>query len=206
MDISHILYTYFDSFFIWFYRISDVPIFGYFFGTAVLALLCVVSGQFTLSIAWLINRKFLEKDNREMVRMHNLSLRALAVKDKAAYTACNKGANDAFGKFFFSQMALGISSLWPVPFALGWMQTRFFNIDFLLPFNIPLIGNAVGYTFTFFPVYILTYILFGKIKNKLPYFSWVKNMLDSQQKNSEQMISLDDLFDTKKTKISGQGA
>jgi len=206
MDFSHVLYTYFDSFMIYFYRIGDIPIFGYFFGTVILAFLCVIAGQFTLSISWLVNRKFLDRDNHEMVRMHNLSIQALIAKNKAAYTACNKGANDAFGKYFFSQIALSISSLWPVPFALGWMQTRFFHVDFLLPLNIPFVGNAVGYTFTFIPVYILTYILFGKIKNRLPYFSKIKEMLESQEKDAEQMISLADLADRKKPKISGHAA
>jgi hypothetical protein len=206
MDFSHVLFVYFDSLIIWFYRIVEIPIFGYFFGTAFLAFLCVISGQFTLSISWLINRKFLDQDNRNMIHMHNLSIKALFVKDKTAYTACNRQANDAFGKYFFSQIALGISSLWPVPFALGWMQTRFARVEFLLPVNLPYIGDSVGYTFTFIPVYMLVYILFGKIKNKLPYFRKIKNMLDSQEKDAEQMISLADLADNQKIKTSGHAA
>lgn len=206
MDLAHTLFIYFDNFLIWFYRTGDVPIFGYFLGTAVLALLCVIAGQITLSIAWLVNRKFLDRDNQEMVRMHNLSIRALIAKDKAAYKACNKEANDAFGKYFFSQIALSISSLWPVPFALGWMQTRFGQIDFLIPFNIPYMGDSVGYTFTFIPVYILSYIVFGKIKFKLPYFRKIKNMLENQEQDAEHMISLADFAENKKTKITTQAA
>ncbi|MDM8548578.1 hypothetical protein QUF72_00815 [Desulfobacterales bacterium HSG2] len=181
-----------DSFLIYFYRIPEIPIVGYFLGTSVLALICVVVGQITVYAAFMLNKKRIGSDNKEMIRMHNLSMHALAAKDKAAYKACNKEANEAFGKYFFGQIAIGISSLWPVPFALGWMQTRFAEVEFLLPLHVPLIGESVGYTFTFIPLYILIHILFGKIKHKLP---WFRNMEKAMRpdENAEKMISISEL-------------
>ena len=184
---------YIDSFLIWFYRIHETPIVGYFVGTSWLALLCVILGQITMYAALGFNKKRINQDSQEMIRMHNLSVYALLAKDKRAYKACNREANDAFGKYFFAQIALGISSLWPIPFALGWMQTRFMNVDFALPLRIPLIGDSVGYTFSFIPTYILIYILFGRLKHHLPFFRNMEKILFSKDEDAEEMMSLSDI-------------
>ena len=154
-----------DSNLIWFFRIIDIPILGYYLGTSVVCLFCVMLGRLTLIMGSRINEKHLVHDHQNMVHMHNLSLYALVNKDKTAYQSCNKEANDAFGKVFFSQIALGASSLWPVPFALAWMQYRFGTVIFDLPFFLPGIGDTVGFMFTFFPILILTYIACGRICN-----------------------------------------
>ena len=193
MTMMNTLFIYIDRFLIGFYRISDVPIFGYLLGTAILGLFCVVLGQFTLSLAYRANRRNLNTNNKEMVRMHNLSIYALLAKNKKAYKSCNKEANDAFGKYFFAQIALGISSLWPIPFAMAWMQTRFQGVEFLLPVTIPGVGQAVGYTFTFIPIYVLVYILFGKVKHRLPYFKREHEFLKADGNNTEKMLSISDL-------------
>ncbi len=189
-----------DAFLIYPYRMLEIPIFGFLLGSFWLAILCVLVGQFTLSVAFRANRKWLMGDNREMVRMHNLSVRALLAKDKNAYKACNKVANDAFGKVFFSQVALSISSLWPIPFALGWMQTRFADVDFALPVSLPLIGDAVGYSFSFIPLYILVYILFGKVKHRLPYFRNIGKWVREGEAESEPLIRFGDIGPQKATK------
>ncbi|MCP4352391.1 MAG: hypothetical protein GY795_43585 [Desulfobacterales bacterium] len=162
-------------------------------GTSFLILICMITGQITLAAALRFNKKRIDHDNKEMVRMHNLSVYALLSKNKKAYSACNKEANEAFGKVFFSQIALGLTSLWPAPFALGWMQTRFIKVEFSLPLHLPLLGQSVGYAFTFILIYILVYIFFVNIKHRLPYFKGIDNILDSGNKESEQMISLSDL-------------
>ena len=187
-----------DSVLISFFRLTDIPILGYYAGSALLCLVCVIVGQLTLSLAFRFNRQFIDRDNRRMVKMHNLSVKALVTKNKNAYKNCNKEANDAFGKVFFSQIALCISSLWPVPFALGWMQIRFLDVAFPLPVTLPVLGNTVGFMFTFIPMYILVYILFGKVKAYLPYFRNEKRMLDAYAaEESEALISLSDLSPSK---------
>ncbi len=187
------LYTMFDPYLIFFYRMTNISILGYLFGTFCLAMICVVTGRMTYSAAWRWNRNHLQKDSSRMIHMHNLSFRALWAKDKKAYKACNKEANDAFGKYFFFQMALGMSSLWPVPFALGWMDFRFGKVDFPLLFSIPGHGDTVGYTFTFIPLYILAVILFNRIKAYIPYFKLTEKMIQEDKHSQEKMLSLADM-------------
>ncbi|WP_319521570.1 hypothetical protein [uncultured Desulfosarcina sp.] len=187
------LYYAIDGFLISFYRLTEVPIFGYYIGTGVVCLICVIIGQMTYCWAYRRNHRFFSTDSREMVHMHNLSIRALGAKNKSAYKSCNKQANDAFGKYFFAQVAIGISSLWPVPFALGWMQDRFGGVEFALPIPLPAFGSSVGFLFTFFPIYVLMYILFGKIKNKLPYFSSFEQWRLESHEEAEEMMSFSDL-------------
>jgi len=182
-----------DNALIFFYRLPEVPIAGYFLGTFVLALCCVVIGQLTISVAFLANRRRIDADNSNMVRMQNLSIKALAAKNKGAYKAFNKEANEAFGKVFFMQIALAAASLWPVPFALAWMQTRFSEVEFPLPFALPMLGDTVGYTFSFFPILILAFMLFGKVKRYLPYFKRIHGILDGYTKEKEDMITFADL-------------
>ena len=193
MEILSAIFYGIDGFLISFYRLTEIPILAYYIGTGVLCLICVIVGQMTYCWAYRHNHRFFSSDSHEMVHMHNLSIRALGAKNKTAYKSCNKQANDAFGKYFFAQVAIGISSLWPVPFALGWMQSRFGEVDFALPIPLPGFGSSVGFMFTFFPIYVLTYILFGKIKNKLPYFSSFEQWRKVSHSEAEEMMSFSDL-------------
>ena len=204
MEVFTTLYLWTDRFLIFFYRLVDSPILGYYIGTAVLCMICVVLGQFTLGVTFLWNRRSIDRDNQAMVHMHNLSIKALLSKDKRAYKACNKEANEAFGKVFFSQIGMSISSLWPVPFALAWMQTRFATVAFELPVRLPWIGKSVGYLFTAIPIYILMYILFGGLKSKLPFFSKISRILEDYDKNEgEPMIRLSELTPGKSPDSAG---
>jgi len=194
MEISANLSQWVDAFLIFFFRIGPIPILGYYLGCAVLGLACVSLGQLTIALAFHINQRFIDHDNQEMVRMHNSSVRALLAKNKAAYKSCNKAANEAFGKVFFTQIALSVSGLWPLPFAMGWLQTRFLNVQFPLPFTLPWIGDNVGFLFTFLPIYILMFILFGNIKRKLPLFRTLACSLDRyDEEKCEQLIRFSDL-------------
>jgi hypothetical protein len=183
------MFYHFDSFLISFYRVFETPIFGYLFGTFCLAVFCLLLGQVTQAVIWCWNRPWLNMDNREMVRMHNLSLKALSAKDKAAYKASNKVANDAFGKFFFARMAMGMASLWPVPFALAWMDIRFGDVEF----QVIGLGSA-GYLTTFIPVYILAVILFSKAINRTPFFSTVARQMQSDAEAIGRPARLADFF------------
>jgi hypothetical protein len=194
MEILATMQQWLDGAAMFFFRLPEIPIVGYYLGCAFLSLACVVVGQITIAIAFFWNKKFIDADNREMVRMHNLSVRALLAKDKQAYKSCNKAANDAFGKVFFSQIALSVSSLWPIAFAAGWMQTRFQDVTFTLPVALPVVGDQVGFMFTFLPIYILVYILFGWIKGRLPFFrTIVKRLEQYDTEGAETMLSISEL-------------
>ena len=188
MNVLQAIYLNVDAFLIYFYRITAHPLLGYFIGTGFLSLLCVIIGEFTMSLAFKFNKIYIDHDNGKMVKMQNLSVRALRAKDKKNYKIFNREANEAFGKVFFKQIALAASCLWPIPFALGWMQTRFLAVEFLLPCRLPVVGDSVGYSFTFIPMYILTRILFGNIKHKLPYFRNIEKMLASYKEDSEKLM------------------
>jgi hypothetical protein len=180
-----------DSFLIWFFRISDIPIIGYYVGTAVVCLICVIIGRLTLITGSRINALYLGRDHQKMIRMHNLSLHALLCRDKQSYQSCNKEANEAFGKMFFSQIALGASSLWVVPFALVWMQSRFGRVLFDLPFSLPGLENSVGFMFTFFPILVLTYLLYARICHwRAGVQHPPKNFIEF---NEEKLLTLDEL-------------
>jgi hypothetical protein len=166
-----------DKILVPFYRFPDNHLLGYYFGTFVLCFVCVIIGEYSISLAFRFNKENIKRDNEEIFRFQNISIMALKAGNKVMYKASNNIASDAFGKVFFSQIGLSASSLWPIFIALGWMQYRFAGVEFHLPFTIPGEGNTVGYLATFLLCYISARILFGKIKNKLPYFKKMKKMI-----------------------------
>ncbi|MEZ4524523.1 MAG: hypothetical protein R2941_01195 [Desulfobacterales bacterium] len=153
-----------DPFLIFPFRITEISLLGFYIGTFALALNCVLLGRLTIQGIMRLNRAYYGKLEKETVRMHNLSVKAILAKDKESYRACNKGANEAFGKYFFSQIAMGASLLWPIPFALQWMSTRFQGISFPLPFGTA----SLNYAAVFILLYIQARILFSKNYAYLP--------------------------------------
>jgi hypothetical protein len=178
-----------DPFLIWFYRITGYAWVDFFLGTLVLALIAVILGEFTISLAFLAVKKHIDQNTEDTVRYQNLSVDAIAAKDKQAYSAANKLANEAFGKSFFHQIALSAAFLWPIPFALAWMQYRFLEVDFPIPFT----GYSVGYIAVFLPVYVAAYYLFKRVKYRLPFFRRMKVILDSYKDQAKEMKTFADL-------------
>lgn len=173
-----------DPYLIFFFRLIKIPILGFYLGNFVLAFVATLIGEITMVIIYRANKSYFDSLNREMLDNHSLSIRAIMVKSKKHFKAANTLANEAFGKAFFASLALFASSLWPVPFALGWLGFRFSGIDFPLPF----INFNVGYSSVFIPIYILSRMLFGKIK---PYFSFFK--IGEDVKEEKEFLSWSDL-------------
>lgn len=144
-----------DPYLIWCYRLPDNAYAGFFLGTFVLAVICLVLGEVTSSLASRLVGKRLENLTAEAVKYQDLSIAAAQAGDKAAYQAANRLANEAFGKTFFSQLALSMARFWPVPFALAWMQYRFWEVG--LP--LPLINFALGFIGVFIIMYAVAYLL-----------------------------------------------
>lgn len=168
------------------YRLTGYPVTDYFFGTFLLALLTVILGELTISIVFMINRKHLDRLNNRLMDTHNLSMQAWKEGDRESYSACNKEANDAFGRVFFNMVGLSAAALWPVFFALAWMQLRFLDVGFPVPFT----GWSVNYVVTFLICYILARVAFGRVKLHLPYFKGVYQLLQTYEKESERMLSV----------------
>jgi hypothetical protein len=185
----HQLYPLLDLVFITPYRTFANPVAGFYFGTFVLCIWCVILGEITFRVASGFNREYLQSLRNAMTRMHNLSVKALILKDKENFQACNKEANEAFGKYFFNMLTLGAAVLWPIPFALAWMGTRFGAIEFELFFSVPFFGNTIGFPAIFIPLYILVRIVWAKVKRLFSVFI-VKPEIDSQSKGLEEMISM----------------
>ncbi len=151
-----------------FFRFPDAPLAGYYLGVFVLSIICVIIGEYSISLAFRINKDRIVRDNDDINHFQDLSIKALKAGDKEAYKACNSIANDAFGKSFFSQITLSASSLWPIFIGLGWMQYRFAEVEFGLPYSFFGTNFTFGYLLTFIICYIITRILFGKIKKHFP--------------------------------------
>ena len=182
IDMSSILNTLtlqVDSFLIAFYRITGDSLVDYFIGTMILGFICVVAGELSVSLAIRFNKRYLDSISREMKQKERLAFEAYAAGDKDGYKALNKEATDIWGKHFFTMAAYSAGIFWPIPIALGWMQTRFAGVEFDLAFPLSLIfGKSVGYIFTFIPIYILCRILFKYMRPYLPYFKGVQKLLN----------------------------
>ena len=182
IDMSRILNTLTlqaDRFLIAFYRITGDSLVDYFIGTMILAFICVAIGELSVSLAIRFNKRYLDSMAREMKEKEMLALQARGAGDKAGYKALNKEATDIWGKHFFTMVAYSAGILWPIPFALAWMQTRFADVEFDLAFPLSLIfGKSVGYIFTFIPIYILCRIFFKYMRPYLPYFKGIQKLLN----------------------------
>lgn len=168
-----------DSFLIIFYRLTGYALLDYIIGTFVLGFFCVVLGEICVSLALKFNRRYNDEMSAEMDAKEKMAIQAYEAGNKEGYKALNKAATDAWGKRFFTMVAYSAGILWPIPFALGWMQLRFEAVGFPLAFPLSLIfGKTVGYTFTFIPLYIFCRIVFKYLRPWLPYFKGVQKELD----------------------------
>jgi hypothetical protein len=195
MDMP-VVFKVMDPFLIWFYRLTHHSWLNFFLGTFILALMAVIVGELTISLVFLAARKRIEKSTGEAVRFQNMSIDALGARDKQAYTAANKLANDAFGHTFFQQIAMSAAFLWPIPFVLAWMQYRFLKVDFL----IPGIGYSVNYVAVFLPIYVAAYFLFKPIKYRIPFFRRIKVILDNYKNLTAELKTLADLHPSENLK------
>jgi uncharacterized membrane protein (DUF106 family) len=168
-------YLFLDPYLIWFYRLTGQAGVNFFLGTLVVAVLALLVGEFTSFLASFLVRRHFGEVAGEAKKYQDLSMEALKAGDRPAYEAANKLANEAFGKSFFMQLALSATFFWPIFFVLGWMQYRFLEVEFPLPF----VGFSLGYIGVFIIIYVAAYILFKRVKNRLPYFRRLKGIPDT---------------------------
>lgn len=165
MEIIEYIYIVMDSILMPFFRFPDNPLAGYYLGTFILAFAGLIIGEYSIAFAFRLNKKMIERDNNRINHFQDLSFEALKAGDKAAFKACNGIANETYGKSFFTQITLSAASLWPLFIALGWMQYRFSEVEFHLPFSVPLIGGTLGYVSTFLICYIALRIMKKKLRS-----------------------------------------
>jgi hypothetical protein len=153
----------FDALFISFYQMTGYPLWDYFIGTFLLALLSVLVGQATLFLVFRANRSHIEGLDSRLENLNRLTASAMKLGDKRSYKFLNKEANDTYGHVFFNRFGLSAASLWPVFFALAWIQERFAHI--VIP--IPWLGLKANYFVVFLLAYIAATILFRRTKKYL---------------------------------------
>jgi hypothetical protein len=154
-----------DPYLIWCYRLPGNAYVGFLLGTFVLVLICLILGDLTFSLATRLLGKHLDRTATEAGKYQDLSIDAAKAGDKATFKAANKLANDAFGRSFFSLRALSMARLWPAPFALAWMQYRFFEVEFPIPGT----NWSLGYLGVFIIIYLAGYFLFKQVQRRLSF-------------------------------------
>jgi hypothetical protein len=184
----HPVYLWLDPYLIWFYRLSGSAAVNFLLGTLALAVLSLLVGECTAFLAARLVRRHFEQVTGEAKRYQDLSIEALKAGDRPAYEAANKLANEAFGKSFYSQVALSATFGWPIFFALGWMQHRFLDVTFPLPF----IGFSLGYIGVFLILYIAAYSVFKPVKRRLPYYRRIKELKDASGRSGRKLKSFVD--------------
>ena len=121
-----------------------------------------------------LNRRHLRRFQQDMENHHELSEAALRQGDKESYKAVNKQALDAFGSSFSLGAAIFSVSIWPLPFALAWLQMRFADAPLELPWQVPMIGSEIPYLTSFVLLYIGCRICYGMLMRRLLWYRRLK--------------------------------
>jgi hypothetical protein len=169
------MWYYVDPYLLALYELTDVRGLDGLIGTFAVALIGVIIGEFTISLVFRANRKHLDQLNRNLKKYSELSQEALRRGDEASYKALNKQANDAYGHVFFNKFGLSAAALWPIFFALDWMQPHFAETGIAVPFY----PSGLNYVVVFLICYVPARIGFGRLKRHLPYFKGQYEMLRS---------------------------
>jgi hypothetical protein len=172
------MWYYLDPYLLALYGLTGAHALDGLIGTFLLSLVVVVIGEFTISLVFRVNRKHLDKLNSNLKKYSDLSQEALRRGDEASYKALNKQGNDAYGHVFFNRFGLSAAALWPIFFALDWMQPHFAETGIAVPFY----PFGAHYVVVFLICYILARIVFGRLKRHLPYFKGQYRMLQSYGK------------------------
>jgi hypothetical protein len=155
------------------YGLTGLPRVDFLLGTFILALAATVVGEFTISIAFRINRRHIDELNGRLRRLNQMCQEALERGEQETYRLLNKEANDAHGRVFFGRFGLSAAALWPVFFALEGVQRV--HLESSIP--VPLTPWSANYVVVFIVCYIAARIAFGRLKRHLPYFKQQYAML-----------------------------
>ncbi|MDR2574422.1 MAG: hypothetical protein LBC94_08820 [Desulfovibrio sp.] len=165
MDFASLIPVWLDAFLIAPFRWPADAHAGMWLGSALLAFYCLLIGQCTAAALYSLHRKYYAASDSEMLRYHKLSMDALHAGNKDAYLAANTLAREHFGKSFFAGASRGLTSLWPLPLALGWMSLCFEGIAL---YAVPVLGYEAGYVFVLLTAYIVLRLCWGKVKRCIP--------------------------------------
>ena len=171
------------------YHIVANPDAGFYVGTFLLALIIAVLGELAVVGLFLANREYFENINEMLLENHAKSVDAHKRGDREAFAMYNKQANEAFGKTLWTQLGLAVGSLWPVFFALAFLQMQFSGLGFSI------FGSAfeLNYLLIFFVEYILARLVLNPVKYLLPGMHRLKQLMsDARQKAHHLQTLLED--------------
>jgi len=176
--IFYKLYLAIDPYLISFFKFFKAPILNFYFGIFILVMISIIIGDFTSFLIYKLNRNYFKELSNELTQYHSCSIWAILFKNKEAFKLTNNLANESFGKFFFANITLSISSLWIIPFSLGWLNLRFSDIEL----NLPLFNLKINYLGIFILIYILAKILLAQFKKVTVSLKKEKNSIEKQEK------------------------
>lgn len=171
---------------------------AFFLGTFLLAGAATVVGELTMAGVYWLNRRTFAELRREMITHNNLSVKAIGLKDKESYKACNHMANEYFGRNLFLGFTLFASSLWPAFLVLAWMGSRFGNLA------IPVWGLDMRYHALFILIYIPARIAFGLNKKRIWPFSRIQSWIARNEDCGEQLMTFGDLLPKERSDAKGK--
>ena len=171
-----------DPWFIAPFRLLSSPAAGYLLGVVILALQCIIIGDLSATLVTWFNRQYIRKIQGEMTRHHDLAEMALMQGDKESYKAVNRQALDAFGHSFSLGAAIFCVSIWPMPYALAWLNLRFADAPLELPVSLPLVGNELGYFPSFLLLYIVVRMVYSLLMKNFSWYIGMKARLVGQQR------------------------
>lgn len=148
------------------FRWPESPLAGYFLGIFILGLICVLLGDVAAILVSRLNRKVYGGYIKDMVHHHEMSIEAAKTGNKAHFKAVNRQAHESFGRYFFSQAAVFTASIWPLPFALAWLDMRFRDALVRLPF----LDYDANYVFFFIPLYIVARLIYSRSIGRMPWY------------------------------------
>lgn len=152
MELAAELWRTLDALLIFPYRLPRDPTYGWWLGTLLLAVWSAVLGESTLALVRRVNRRYVDEHREGMLRAHRDSWTALKGGNKEAWRGFNDQANEAFGRAFFLQLAMGCASLWPAFLALAWLRLRFESVGVPLPFTEATLNYVGGFVLCYLPV------------------------------------------------------
>jgi hypothetical protein len=115
------------------FRFFANPMAGWWVGIAALAFWSVLLGEVTMAGVFRVNRNPMVEHMNETAYYHEQSFKAKQAGNEKAYSGINRLASEAFGKFFFLMITIGMAALWPAFFAAAWLDMRFGDLVFSLP-------------------------------------------------------------------------
>ena len=173
MDFANLMPGWLDAIFIAPFRWPANPLLGMWLGSAFLASYAVLVGEAVGAVLFFLHQRYYNTLQDDVVRYHNISVQALHSGNKDAYLAANTVAQEHFGKSFFAQASIGMSTLLPLPFVLAWMALRFEGITLHI---IPVFNRPVGYVFILLTLYLVMRIMFSRLKKRLPLFRRIERI------------------------------